>query len=97
MAEKAFFEAYKKVTDLADPLPVLEHAAEAMKGLGKVADMEIEVRRQGVMWAIFSLLHSDKWIIQIIMGQIFCSLSHPLVSISLMLFSYIGVLLLVSP
>ncbi len=44
LAEKAFFEAYKKVTDIADPVTVLEHAAEAMKGLGKVADMEIEVR-----------------------------------------------------
>ncbi len=44
MSEKAFFEAYKRVTDISDPTPTLEQAVEAMKGLTKVADMEIEVR-----------------------------------------------------
>ena len=45
LSEKAFFEAYKKFTDISDPVPVLEHAAEAMKGLSRVADMEIEVKQ----------------------------------------------------
>jgi homeobox protein cut-like len=44
-AEKAFFETYKRLTDMTDPVPVLEQALEAQKSLGKVADMEIEVKQ----------------------------------------------------
>ena len=35
-AEKAFFNAYKCVTDISDPVPVLLSAIEAQKGLAKV-------------------------------------------------------------
>ena len=37
-AEKAFFNAYKCVTDISDPVPVLLSAIEAQKGLAKVRD-----------------------------------------------------------
>jgi len=44
-AEKAFFETYKRLTDMTDPVPALEQALEAQKSLGKVADMEIEIKQ----------------------------------------------------
>ena len=44
-AEKAFFDLYKSLADLADPGPVLEHAVDTQKGLAKVNDMEIETKQ----------------------------------------------------
>ena len=44
-AEKDFFELYKKLADIADPVPVLEHALEQQNKLGKMADMEIETKQ----------------------------------------------------
>jgi len=41
-AEKAFFDIYQKFCDIADPVPTLEYCGESMKGLHKLADMEIE-------------------------------------------------------
>ncbi len=42
-AEKAFFEAYKRLADMPDPVPVLEQALESQKSLTKLQDFEIEV------------------------------------------------------
>lgn len=44
-AEKAFFDLYKKLADVADPVPVLEHTLEAQKSLSKLQDYEIETRQ----------------------------------------------------
>eukprot|EP00095_Tigriopus_kingsejongensis_P008178 snap_masked-scaffold405_size181423-processed-gene-0.9 protein:Tk08178 transcript:snap_masked-scaffold405_size181423-processed-gene-0.9-mRNA-1 annotation:"protein casp-like" len=44
-AEKAFFDVYKKLADVGDPVPVLEHACEAQKSLTKLADYEIETKQ----------------------------------------------------
>ena len=44
-AEKAFFDVYKRLADAADPVPILEHALEAQKGLSKVTDLEIEIKQ----------------------------------------------------
>ncbi|TRY77201.1 hypothetical protein TCAL_00088 [Tigriopus californicus] len=44
-AEKAFFDLYKKLADVADPVPVLEHTLEAQKSLSKLQDYEIETKQ----------------------------------------------------
>eukprot|EP00088_Acartia_fossae_P056571 TRINITY_DN6586_c0_g1_i5.p1 TRINITY_DN6586_c0_g1~~TRINITY_DN6586_c0_g1_i5.p1 ORF type:complete len:670 (-),score=199.17 TRINITY_DN6586_c0_g1_i5:172-2181(-) len=42
-AEKAFFDIYQKFCDIGDPVPTLEFCIDAMKGLQKVTDLELEV------------------------------------------------------
>jgi len=42
-AEKAFFDIYQKFCDIGDPVPALEFCIDAMKGLQKVTDLELEV------------------------------------------------------
>jgi len=42
-AEKAFFDVYQKFCDIGDPVPTLEFCVDAMKGLQKVTDLELEV------------------------------------------------------
>lgn len=44
-AEKDFFDVYKKLADLADPVPILEHALDQQNKLGKLADLEIETKQ----------------------------------------------------
>ncbi|XP_042206580.1 protein CASP-like isoform X3 [Homarus americanus] len=40
--ETAFLNVYKKVIDIADPLPTLEYCAGLEKKIGRLADLEIE-------------------------------------------------------
>ncbi len=41
-AEKAFFDVYKRLADVADPVPALAQALEAHRGLSRLQDLEIE-------------------------------------------------------
>ena len=44
-AEIAFFDVYKQLADVGDPVPILEHALESQKSLAKLADYEIETNQ----------------------------------------------------
>ena len=41
-AEKAFFDVYQRLADVADPAPTLSQALEAHKALSRLQDLEIE-------------------------------------------------------